>query len=269
MSKSNLSDISLMIKTFERAYCVNRLVKSIRHFYPAMKIYIADDGKQALDVTGTNIHYFHLPFNTGLSYGRNFILKKIDTPYFVLLDDDYEFNSQTDLIKMLKLLKQFELDILGGKWIQHGIARHYEYQLAIEKRVLKYINQPLAQPASNLFLYDLVLNFFIARTDAVRAINGWDEKLKLLEHTDFFLRAKQAGLKTGYCPDIHVYHKPLRNKHYNKFRFGQETQHYRQLLKNKWNYDRIEKIGDPPPWSLPILSAKFMDFLHKRIPALQ
>ena len=269
MSRYSLSDISLMIKTFERSYCIHRLVKSIRNFYPTIKIYIADDGKAPISIEGEHIYYYHLPFNTGLSYGRNFILDKIDTPYFVLLDDDYVFNSHTDLLKMLQLLDQYQLDILGGKWIQHSIARHYEYQLAIENKTLKYINQPIAQPASNIFLYDLVLNFFIARTDAVQRINGWDEALKLLEHTDFFLRAKQAQLKTGYCPDIQIYHKPVRNPHYNQFRFGEETKKYRRMLKEKWNYEHIEKIGDPPAWHPRIVSAKLMDFLHKRIPALQ
>ncbi len=36
---------------------------------------------------------------------------------------------------------------------------------------------------------DIVNNFFIARTDAILALGGWDADLKTVEHVDFFLRA--------------------------------------------------------------------------------
>jgi hypothetical protein len=48
------------------------------------------------------------------------------------------------------------------------------------------------------FRADMVDNFFIARTDAVRSVL-WDERLLVGEHEDFFLRARAAGLRVAYC----------------------------------------------------------------------
>lgn len=55
---------------------------------------------------------------------------------------------------------------------------------------------------------DVVANFFIAKTEKIRALR-WDGDLKLGEHQDFFLRAKQAGLKVATCSDVKVYHKQV------------------------------------------------------------
>lgn len=36
---------------------------------------------------------------------------------------------------------------------------------------------------------DLVLNFFLAKTERIKEIHGWDPKLKLQEHTEFFIES--------------------------------------------------------------------------------
>ena len=52
---------------------------------------------------------------------------------------------------------------------------------------------------------DIVQNFFMAETNAVRQkVAGWDEDLKLIEHADFFMRAKEAGLVVAHTPDVLV-----------------------------------------------------------------
>jgi hypothetical protein len=66
---------------------------------------------------------------------------------------------------------------------------------------------------------DLVANFFVARTTAVRdRLNGWDNELKVSEHVEFFLRAKQRGLRVAYAPSVSVNHGHQTSTDYRRFR---------------------------------------------------
>lgn len=73
-----------------------------------------------------------------------------------------------------------------------------------ELRMRKGSHGPLPGFEADCSRHDIVLNFFAARTDAVRQMGGWDARLKLGEHQDFFLRAKQAHLGVAVCPTYAV-----------------------------------------------------------------
>ncbi len=53
-------------------------------------------------------------------------------------------------------------------------------------------------------VYDKVANFFIARPERLQVVS-WDERLKKIEHNDFFTRAKGV-LTTVYNPNFKVLH---------------------------------------------------------------
>ena len=53
---------------------------------------------------------------------------------------------------------------------------------------------------------DISSNVFVARTDHVLEIGGWDPELVVIEHRDFFIRLKAAGMKLVVCQDISVRH---------------------------------------------------------------
>ncbi len=65
------------------------LIKSIKKFYPSLHNIVADDSKSP--VHRPDVEYHVLPFDSGLSKGRNFLVKKVKTSYFLLLDDDFCF----------------------------------------------------------------------------------------------------------------------------------------------------------------------------------
>jgi hypothetical protein len=81
---------------------------------------------------------------------------------------------------------------------------------------------------------DLVENFFLARTQRVRDAGGWDDRLKIAEHIDFFLRARSKGLKVGYTPRAGVDHVQIRaERHspdYLPFRAQREAEYRRIWL---------------------------------------
>jgi len=83
--------------------------------------------------------------------------------------------------------------------LRRGRPVHYEGHLVVDGDTLRYV-------AGDGWV-DIALNFFIGETDKVRAV-GWDDDLKLAEHTDFFLRAKRAGLRVWYEPGMVAEHCP-------------------------------------------------------------
>lgn len=73
-----------------------------------------------------NIKYLDLPHDTGLSYGRNAIVKKCNTKYIMIIDDSRTFNLNTNINKMIKFLENTNYDLIGGHIKQrHGMHSHY------------------------------------------------------------------------------------------------------------------------------------------------
>lgn len=239
-----MENCTFLIKTFERFYCVKRLVRSILKKYPEAKILIADDSQKSCKAYferqryGGNIRVFELENDCGLSAGRNYLIDQVKTEYFVLLDDDFVFDDKTDIDRAVQILKEKNLDILGG-YIRNYTDIHnaVSFLKYIVQTIIHYekpanyigtINHDTDNKTLNINYIrkqfphyidtDFVLNFFVAKTNSIRMHNRWDEALKLQEHTAFFFTAKKKGLKIGFSNEFSVQHKPIKLKNYNSFR---------------------------------------------------
>jgi hypothetical protein len=247
-------DISLIIKTFERQSALERLLASIRsQGYAEYPVLVADDSKTPykdaiLDKYGDVVdQYIVLPFNVGLSKGRNELLKRVETEYFLLHDDDFFYRSETDLPRAQQELEEYDLDILGG-YLFHKVRQYYLtwlprrvsntlrlYRTNWQKQIWMASivessdgglhvqslseNGPAVQPC------DLTYNFFIARTSSVRdVVGGWHPELKCMEHWEFFYRCKQAGLRVATSKNFVAYHENVSNPTYDRFRYDREDE---------------------------------------------
>ena len=167
-----MQDVTIIIKTFERPEALHALITSIRERYGDIGILVANDGTKPVE---GDFGLYTMPYDSGLSAGRNLLLSQVNTPYFVLMDDDFLVTENTHLEILREHMDTY--DLVGGAVEGHG---SYNGTLVVENNVLRYEK---GEPT------EIVLNFFMAHTDKVRQI-GWDNELKLAEHTDFFLRAK-------------------------------------------------------------------------------
>lgn len=272
-SLSGVHDISILIKTLERKTHLIQLLTSIQKYGFQGPVLIADDSKVPYGKSvrakfpNLQIHYLELPFDTGTAEGRNEMLKLVQTPYFLLCDDDFVFDKRTRIPLMIKLLNEFNLDILGGVFRQHNRkTRLGKYLL----RLNQFLNRfDLALPSNQIYEYhaglsvekgnislfpisymdpvticDLTHNFFLARTEKVKAFGGWNPLLKGGEHQNFFIRAKLAGLKVGttrkcgvihdqWTPNSEVF-KVLRNR-------GNE---YQMMALEEFGVDRLDNYKE-------------------------
>lgn len=245
----DVRDITVLIKTFQRPKTVNGAIKKIRQFYPDIRILVADDSQvpTAIADDKTEVHY--LPFDTGLSKGRNHLLEQVETEFFLLMDDDHFFCRGTDLDRMRDILKNHDFDILSGLVFERSKSKRDFYR----KRLIDfYLNIKLEdgtlefcdgfhEKTDEFVTCDLVHNFFLARTESVRSIGGWDNQLKIAEHADFFIRAKVAGMKVGYTPHIRVDHVHLKEERFsaNYMAFRKRMTEFRSIWIEKHGIEQV------------------------------
>lgn len=221
----SMSDVTAIIKTFERPACLDRLIRSVRRYYPRLRMIVADDGFQPSP--RDDVDYLRLPPDVGLSAGRNAALDLVRTPYFLLLDDDLRFTDATQIERLLVVARRSTGIIAGGTYLRckrkfglwvkrqrqsyHGIFERSGDQLTMHRSCYSQHDDH--------YLCDIVHNFFVARTEEVRAMGAWNPLLKLHEHEEFFLRAQQAGLQVAYCPSVVAEHWNADvPRHYGRYR---------------------------------------------------
>ncbi|WP_417360028.1 MULTISPECIES: glycosyltransferase family 2 protein [Gammaproteobacteria] len=231
-----MNNVTFLIKCFERRSCVKRLVTSIRKYYPNTKIIIVDDSAEAVDFFEqyADVEYIHTKFDIGLSAGRNLGLSRVSTPYFFLLDDDVVFTKKTDVRNAVSILESKNLDMLGIDFYDFGlIRRNYKGFYGRDRNKLESCLD--SQRNSLNGELDFILNCFLAKTD-IREKISWDECIKLgFEHDDYFLRAKELGIRIGHTSDVSINHFPMFEKKYSQKRNCLAG--YRQIFFEKHSID--------------------------------
>ena len=163
----------------------------------------------------------------------------------LLTDEDFIFTHQTNLDKVVKLMKRTpsvdvvaasidgvrdDMSELNVDWLMRGT---FWFKDKYIKRCRNDNHGTLKLSGPNeddkCSHVDAVTNFFAARTSKLRSI-AWDSRFKMGEHLDFLLRSK-GNLNMVMCPSIRVTHYPARTKLYLSRRL--RDVHYDDYLKQK------------------------------------
>jgi glycosyltransferase involved in cell wall biosynthesis len=236
-------DVTLLIKSFLRRECVDKLIKSIRERYPTIPIVVVDDSAKPGEKPWSfdydeNIKTYNLPFDSGLSAGRNHGVANIKTKYFVLLDDDFVFTDKTDLALMKSLLEEGDYDILGGAIREKSGLREYNFKWHWEEKT-GILGREKVQPLQkNIQVVDCILNFFIAKSDRIREC-PWDNSLKLSEHTAFFFDYRHK-LLVAYTSQFEIFHAQKKTHAYNLMR--NRAKEYVKKMKAKRGITEIKTL---------------------------
>lgn len=247
--RGSLDNITIMIKAFERPGCLERLLKSIDKFYPGIKIIVADDSRVPSKNTRANVTFLGLPYNSGISYGKNRAMAAAKTPYVVSLDDDFIFTAHTQLEIWLNILENSSIDLVGGN--VKGFANYFgcinETELA---KGIAHFERRDKGIEFGCPLVDIVLSFWMGKKEAIQAFGGYDDDFKVVEHSVFFLRAFKK-IKVAHCDRVTVDHfHPAsgggyekldgKNEFYEKIK-AEKADYFAQLLLEKYNL--IKYIG--------------------------
>ncbi|XP_043087014.1 beta-1,4 N-acetylgalactosaminyltransferase 1-like [Puntigrus tetrazona] len=210
------SQVTIVTKTFLRYDELNVLIKSIRMFYPEIKIIIADDSLKPENITGNNIEHYIMPPAQGWFAGRNLAISQVTTKYFLWVDDDFVFLKGTRIESFVEIMEAFpELDILGGAVSGNQFYFKFEYEEGDDEeggcltRIKNSFHQPLPN-TDDCILVDGVVNFFLGRTDSVRRV-GFDPYLKRVAHSEFFMDGL-GQLLIASCKGLSIGHQKHRTR---------------------------------------------------------
>lgn len=232
-----LDKVTIVIKTFNRPYHLDRLIKSILTFYPNIKIIIANDGNDNIDYNIENIKVYNLPFNLGIAYGRNFLVEAVTSDYLITLDDDFIVTEKSNFLLLQNLICNSEYDIIGGTvfCVDKG-ERHFEGTIKFTENSI-FVKRIICEFDNKIQKCDVIHNFFIAKRTAFLSVK-WDNNLKNYEHLDFFIQAI-GKLKIGYYPLVEITHNQNpKYEHYLKYRL--HTNPYIDYFFSKYNVSILE-----------------------------
>ncbi|XP_030643614.1 beta-1,4 N-acetylgalactosaminyltransferase 2-like [Chanos chanos] len=228
------SQVTVTTKTFLRYKELNVLIDSIRKYYKDIKIIVADDSLNPESVNGSNIEHYVMPPAQGWFAGRNLAISQVTTKYFLWVDDDFQFTSETRIESFVEIMEAVpELDIVGGAVGSNA----FYFTLVYEEgdineggclsRFFGKRHQPLPG-YPDCSLVDGVVNFFLARTDSVRRV-GFDPLLKRVAHSEFFMDGL-GDLLIASCGSIKVGHqRKVTYGKYSQYRTQKKSDGIRKL----------------------------------------
>ena len=216
--------VTFIYKTFERQKMAKQLYKNIQKYYPGVKVIIADDSEKPLNFWDKNLEIIRLPFNSGLSFGLNRALEKVETPFVVRMDDDELLTPYTRFHEHLRfLIEHEEIDLVGV------LPSNLISFTNLKKMAQEYYDQPLNQAPKKLKIPHMTQidekrkvvakppNIFIVRTEKMREI-GYDDNIRMIDHNEFFYRAA-GNLVSVLDETSYVIHRHNQfDRHYQAYR---------------------------------------------------
>ncbi len=217
MSTSDVSQLTAIIPTANQPPSVHRLVRSLRRGYPQLKILVAGAGSKPIQQQG--VDSWQLPPGSSRSTGCNALLARVRTPYFLLIDEQCELPRGTQLATLLDLVATDKLDVAAGdliaSWKKFGLFVRRQPRPAHGWMEFTGNRLTLTRGYRNrgqgFWWCDLVGNFFVARTNKVRSLGGWDQELANDEREEFFVRGHRQGLRVGIVPEVSAWFWQQRN----------------------------------------------------------
>lgn len=258
----NRNDLALVFATFQRPHTSQRLINSVRKYFPEMPIYVAVQSDPSDEMKAYyrqhKCEVAWVEHDCGVCVSRNAAVDLVKEPYFLLCDDDFFFGPETRFDAALDLLDhQPDIGIVGGRLFD----RHfYNGQTSTDERywelffnydpeggrlttipVHYFAPEPKYSNGIEYYECDAVMNFAVFRTDIINKKIRWDPQFKSNgEHEDFYLNFKLNGRhRVAYTPTIVAYHNHPVQPNYQKLRF---RNHGWQKFLDKWKLRQFLEI---------------------------
>lgn len=226
--------VTFGITAFDRPEHLQRLVASIRKWYPHAEIIVGDNGTLRASLPA-DVRVLELPFDCGLSRARNAIVEHCNRPFFMLLEEDFEFTESTNVEHLLDILQHDgEVGVVGGTLYTGGVKQEYavDFHRFRSGLYLNASNGPFRATPSGVpyQICDMCFNFALFRRK-VLVEHPWPEHLKLGEHYPYYESLKRfANWRVANCENVSAnHHIDGRSKHYEKHR-GRARAYYLQHL---------------------------------------
>jgi hypothetical protein len=196
--------VTMTVKTFERPAVLRRCLASVRTVFDG-RIVVADDSRVPVRDLGADIEIIAMPFNSGVSVGRNAALDAVETEFVFVTDDDVVFTAASDIVAAMNFLDDHpDVDLVAltrvdlPRWRAVAAGADALFPGAADPRV------PFGTLIDGLPVVPKTPQLYLARTPSIRTVR-WDERLRMVDHRDFFSRAS-GKLVAVQAQTIRAYH---------------------------------------------------------------
>lgn len=257
-------DLTLVFTTIERTESAVRFLLSIRQHMPDIKVLVLQQGRhkgltQACRKAGATL--LTAPYDLGVSAARNRLLAAVDTPYFLLAEDDMVLTAPLPVERCMQLMEARpeiigvtgtlrDVSIESGADIHIEKSRHFTIALDQTGGGILMIPATLGDPPSFNFedmqfqYVDYGPNWGVFSMNFFQKNKfGWDERFKTGgEHLDFFLRVKleHPQCRIVACRSLLCNHVETANHHYSELRSRRD---WVDLFREKWKFNYFCQVG--------------------------
>lgn len=204
---TDLSNVSIGIKTFLRDAMLYKTIADIIDTMPEVRIVIADDGNSNWEKTGLynglrarGDCVIQMPFDSGFGAKSNAIAGRLERKYLLIGSDDFDFSSaRPGIEKLVETLDNYpNIDIASGRVNNNP----YEFILMDSGDEVRELR---VYPDKYMLICDLTVNYSLMRASVLKKVK-WDDDVKIGggEHGAFFVDCKRAGIVTAYVPGVGI-----------------------------------------------------------------
>ena len=178
------------------------------HLRPVRCRTIVVDDASAVPVQVDGAHVVRLPRNGGPGAARNTGLAEVNTPYVAFVDSDVDI-SEDDLLVLAAPLDDPRVALVAPRVLGRpngtGTLARYE-----QMRSPLDLGPAPARVAPTTRVAYVPAAVLVCRTEAVRAVGGFDTALRYGEDVDLVWRLHEAGRRCRYEPAVHARHDTRR-----------------------------------------------------------
>ena len=130
-----------------------------------------------------------MPFNSGVSVGRNAALDLVGTEFVLVTDDDIVFTRATDVDAARRRLQACpEIDVVG--FLRVELPRWFAVDFGPDALFHGHREplRPWGELVGGLPVRYKIEQVYVARTEAIQRVR-WDPAVRMVDHADFFSRA--------------------------------------------------------------------------------
>lgn len=215
---ADLSEISILIKTFLRDEYLFEAIRGIDTTMPEVQMVIVDDGDPTSNKTSlyeklraTGHKVIEMPFDSGFGAKSNEGMKHVDRPYVLIGSDDFDFSPayvRAGIEKMVTVLDGVpQISIAGGR------VNNYPYEGwlvdkgdIIEERYIQF-DSPRFINGVEYHHCNLTVNYTLNHTEIFGPDKiHWDDDVKIGggEHGALFVDIKRANHAVVYVKGVTI-----------------------------------------------------------------
>jgi len=241
----NNYNIAIIITTFLRDTLLYKCLQAIVDNYTnncivliADQGYSTDEKNITLDFYKSQIplEYYRLPFDSGLSYARNFLVNKaheMSIPYVLIAADSIHFINPYNFQPFITFLEQdSKRGIVGFDLI--GSKCPWEFNMEVNPTGIKMLTSSSYTEFEGIKYkkIDICRNIFLAKTNHI--LNLWDSDMKLCEHELAFLELKKRNIYAFWTDALQFKHiNSNTSDEYKSYR--DRFKDFQKLLRQKLN----------------------------------